>query len=190
MLTSAHIGLSFECNMKCVHCFSNNKPNIKKENSDYEKIVNALSDAGVIYLIYTHGEPLLNKSFYYVANLAKLNNFYQILMTNGWFLQNDTIIEKLIDSGINRISISLDSSNPMEHDKNRGIKGAWDKAINSLKLLSSHKINRGISFTIREENIDQIDDLISLSKELKVNFISLTCLRKDNKIHIFSIIFS
>jgi MoaA/NifB/PqqE/SkfB family radical SAM enzyme len=52
------------------------------------------------------------------------------LGSNGSLI-NDEVAGKLKAAGIATVSISLDSHIPAQHDEFRGVKGAWEKAVNA-----------------------------------------------------------
>ena len=40
-------------------------------------------------------------------------------------------------AGVDRVSVSIDSMNPDEHDQFRGKKGSWHKAIRALEYVKN-----------------------------------------------------
>lgn len=180
MINVLHIGLSYKCNMKCKHCFVD-KENDKLTIGDYKKIIDNLYDRGLINIIYTYGEPLLTDKFEIISQYCKEKGLRQTLMTNGYFINNDKI-KMLKNNDIKNIMISLDSVDYLTHDTNRGIKGAYDKAISALKLLPKNEFNVGIACSIDDNNIKEIDDIIALARALNISKISFLSKRIDGKI--------
>lgn len=172
MIVSCHIGLSYACNMRCKHCFVHREKDRSFVENNFKSIIDSLYKMSVMFLFYTFGEPTLSEKFYDSVEYAKKRGFYQILMSNGYFIQNDDVAKKIIDAGINKSCISIDYANEQKHDINRGVKGAWQKALNSLEILKNNKMKTTISCTIRESNISDMDEIYQIGIDKKVNEIS------------------
>lgn len=179
MINILHIGLSYNCNLKCNHCFVDKK----NDNFSLDKIktcIEYLEKQGLFTIFYTYGEPLLARNFQKTVEFAKQKNIVQILMTNGTMINEKNL--EFIKQNINTVYISIDSPYSEEHDKNRGVKGTYNKAINSIKALVKNNVNVGLAVTIREENCNEIYDIIKLAEELDVKIISLLRQRSNNTI--------
>lgn len=172
-----HLGLTYSCNMNCKHCYVKREKD-KLTLEDFKFIIDILSDNGLFVLYYTFGEPLFSPYFFELTKYAKRKGLIQTLMTNGSLI-DESMAKKIRGSGINNVFVSLDSINPIEHDKNRIFIGAFDLAISAIKLLIQENIKTGISTTIRKENLYEIDEIIQLGKKLQVNVISLLT-QRDN----------
>ncbi len=172
-----HLGLSYACNMKCKHCFVNKKRDILKLQ-DYYRILDEVYDLGVFVLYYTYGEPLLSRFFYDVTAYARDKGFIQILMTNGYYIDRDTI-RKIKNNGVNEVCVSLDHIDFSVHDNNRGLKGAYRHAIDAIELLVENEVPVGISNTISNQNVACMNDLLNLAIQKRVNYLSF--LRQRNK---------
>lgn len=185
MINSAHLGLTYKCNMKCKHCFVDvKKDNIKFKNN-YKEIIDFLCDKGLFFLNYTYGEALLSDYFFEVASYAKTKNIYQILMSNGFYINDESIVQKLIDNGINQVFISLDSSIEEVHDENRRTKFAWKNAMQALDLLADREIKIGIAFTVRDSNIQEMDSILNIAISKNVDTISFLRERHSKKLAFF-----
>jgi MoaA/NifB/PqqE/SkfB family radical SAM enzyme len=72
---------------------------------------------------FTGGEPCLRHDIAEICSALR-NDSVGILATTGYGF-TDEIAEKLADTGVYSISISLDSADEKEHDRRRGAKGAY-----------------------------------------------------------------
>lgn len=180
MINTLHLGLSYGCNMHCKHCFvDKNKDNL--DINKLLKVVDYLDSKGLFFIIYTFGEPLLTSSFWKVTNYISTKNIVQILMTNGSMI-NEKTAKRLKLNNISNVYVSIDSSERERHDKNRNYIGAYDKAVNALKILKKYDFNVGISTTINDENIDEMNSIVQLSKNIGINNISFLRQRINGKI--------
>lgn len=179
-MNTLHLGLSYNCNMRCKHCFvdkqqDNLNINKLKEAIDY------LDQQGLFFVIYTFGEPLLAKEFWNIAKFVSSKNIVQTIMTNGYLI-NTKIITKLKSHGINNIYISLDSIDEIKHDQNRNLKGSYKKAIKSIKLLVDNDFNVGIAVTINDSNILDMEKFLNVAKEIGVKNISFLRQRNNGRL--------
>ena len=105
------------CNFKCGYCLPNGYQKDKNDNikflssEEIEKLAKGLSELGVSKIRLTGGEPTVRKDFFDIVKILKNKSGIEktVITTNGYRL--DQIAEKLVDSGIDGINISLDSLN-------------------------------------------------------------------------------
>jgi radical SAM protein with 4Fe4S-binding SPASM domain len=70
------------------------------------------------------------------------------------------------ESGIKRISVSLDGSTPETHDTFRGVKNAFDNSIKGIKTAKDAGIEFQINTTITKTNLEQIPKILKLAQDL------------------------
>ena len=105
------------CNFKCGYCLPNGYQKDKSDNRKFlsseeiEKLAKGLSGLGVSKIRLTGGEPTVRKDFFDIVKILKNKSGIKktVVTTNGYRL--DQIAEKLVDSGIDGINISIDSLN-------------------------------------------------------------------------------
>jgi len=176
ILRSVEIALSYKCQFKCQHCSCENIKINGREEVTLEEIkdsINQCTRLGALHFLITGGEPLLDDKLYDVIKYIKKKDCFSSIDTNGYLLDENRI-KKLKICGVNLIEISLDSHIPSEHDKFRGMKGSFNKAIEAIKLCKEHKIPCVISTLVTKEKIKNrnIPKIINLAKkmEIQINF--------------------
>lgn len=179
-----HLGLSYNCNMKCEHCFVRKKEN-KITFEDIKNVIDWLSDNNLLIMYYTYGEPLLSNIFSKVSEYVSQKGIVQILMTNGSVIDKEKII-LIKRNKINTVYISIDHSLPTEHDKNRNYKGAFEKAIKAIRLCKQAGINVGISTTVTKNNIKSLKEIYNLALKEDVKIISFLRERTESGIAPFT----
>jgi radical SAM protein with 4Fe4S-binding SPASM domain len=70
------------------------------------------------------------------------------------------------ESGIPRISISIDFPTAELHDKFRGVPGAFDGAVRGVKTAIEAGVQVQINTTVTRLNVEYLDDMLALSEEL------------------------
>jgi len=108
---------------------------------------------GAIQINLVGGEPLLRKDIFEIIKALCPSKVFVSINTTGLLL-NKQMIERLRDSGVDMIKMSLDSPIALEHDKYRNSPGYFNKVIENLKLIKNTKGVRGhISTVTIPENI-------------------------------------
>lgn len=132
-----------KCNFRCLHCYNASGENlvIKNELSDNQalKLAKDLCEMKPHNLCFCGGEPLLRVDLLIsMAKILKANVSNLSMVTNGYLL-NENMLNDLINSGINRIQISLDGNTSFTHEKLRQKKDSFEYALNALKLCVANK---------------------------------------------------
>ncbi len=170
------IAIDFNCNLKCKHCFNKdmmfnkrnkNRPILSLE--EYKRIAKECMKEGAFNFGFQGGELFLRKDWADIIRVFQPRKNIIAITTNGTLLNKEKIKE-LKKMGIDVLVVSLDSSIPEEHDKFRGLKGTYDKALNTINTALSIGLNVSINTTIYSGNIDSpgIKGLIKMAKEKKV----------------------
>jgi radical SAM protein with 4Fe4S-binding SPASM domain len=76
---------------------------------------------------------------------------------------------RIKESGIVRVSISLDGADRNTHDAFRGHDGAFDAAIRGIRYLQDVGISTQINTTVSRHNTHQLAETLELAKQLKVD---------------------
>lgn len=163
-----------ECNMRCLHCYNASGENIVRKNelsdTEFMDLINDISELKPFNVCFCGGEPLLKiDTICEYAKILKEKKIPNIsLVTNG-LLVNESIAEKIFNSGINTVQVSLDGSNHISYEKLRQIKGSFDKAVNAIKTFKMFPfMSVNVSFCPTSFNIDEIGEVYTLCKELGV----------------------
>ena len=156
------------CNLRCIHCRAtatelmspNDLPTGKALN-----IISQIADFGNPILVLSGGEPLFRHDIFQLAEYATSRGLRAALATNGTMVTKD-IAQKIKDSGIKRVSISLDGAHATTHDTFRGIPGAFDAAIYGMKNLQQLGVSVQINTTIARHNAHQLPEVLTLARSL------------------------
>jgi radical SAM protein with 4Fe4S-binding SPASM domain len=119
-------------------------------------------------LVLSGGEPLWRRDVFDLALRAKSRGLRVALATNGT-LVDEAMAMRIRDSGIQRVSISLDGANRHTHDSFRGQTGAFDSALRGLKCLQDVGVSTQINTTVTYHNAHQLPDILNLAIDLKVD---------------------
>lgn len=167
------IDLSYDnvCNFNCEHCFTKAPEHINTtKHIPMEKITQIANEAhelGFYEFDLQGGELLINPDlFFQLVDAVGPSRFYMYLTTNGYFLTKE-IAEHMAEVGINRVSVSIDSMDPAEHDSFRGKEGAHERALQALAYVKEVGIEPFMNITVGHYNAfsQELEDLIQYSDE-------------------------
>lgn len=167
------ISVTDRCNLRCVYCNPDNSTN-KSDILTFKEIAEVCRQAsclGINKIKLTGGEPLLRENCDRLVKIIKdIEGIEQVtLTTNGVFLAN--YAEKLYNSGIDGINISLDTVDP---DKYSNITGCdcLDNVLRGIDEACKYNIPLKINTVITD-----IPDynVVSLAKDrdISVRFIEM-----------------
>lgn len=146
------------CNMRCGHCGSSCAEALPDELTTEEALdlCDQIADLGLRWITLSGGEPLTRKDLPEIVERLASKGVAVNIITNGWML-NDSMAEKLKESGISTVAISIDGTKPV-HDKIRK-KGSFDHAEQAFIALKSQGIKTGAVTTITKQNMGILEDL-------------------------------
>lgn len=178
--------ISFEpttsCNLRCPECPSGlrsfSRPIGMLEPAFFRKTIDELSGELVYLTFYFQGEPYLNKNFLEMVRYAQSRNIYTATSTNAHYLTDD-ISKKTIESGLDRLIISIDGTTQETYQQYR-VGGQLQKVIEGARNIVKWKKELKAStpyiifqFLVVKPNEHQIDDLRALAKEVGVDEVIL-----------------
>lgn len=157
------------CNLNCLHCCNRSFSNSDK-GLPLKKIftlVDDLKKIGTKNIYLTGGEPTLYPHFKEVIKYIYSQRIELILATNGLdIVRFLPAIKKYISPEVG-VFVSLDGLDKT-HDRLRGVNGAFERVVTSIKLLVKNGIKTRISTVVWSENVKELEPLILLVKSLGV----------------------
>jgi radical SAM family uncharacterized protein len=155
--------LLYRCNLECGMC-----PFWRREDENLltveqeVRMMDALVRAGVSFLGFEGGEPLLRRDLPEI--LAESHRrFHTSLVTNGWLLRNR--IGELAPH-LDMVFVSLDGIGEL-HDRLRGIPRSFERAVDGIRAARG-RVPVAISSTITNENLHHAELVVALAQRLGV----------------------
>jgi radical SAM protein with 4Fe4S-binding SPASM domain len=116
-------------------------------------------------LVFSGGEPLCRDDLFELIGFAKSLGITPALATNGTLI-DATGAGQIRDSGVARVSVSLDGATAEVHDQLRQLTGSFEKAIEGIGHLREAKVPFQINITLTKHNAEQLEDIYELAKSL------------------------
>lgn len=162
--------LTYNCNLKCVHCF--NDKNLKEQPTfeDVKPIIDEAIKLGTFFITLSGGECTLNKDFIKIAQYIREKRLALCIYTNGQtFYDNPELLEKVVNLYPFEIALSLYSMNSEIHEKITGIKGSYHKTLSVIKKLKEKNINVRINSFQTKYNPYDCKEIQEFAKENNVS---------------------
>jgi radical SAM protein with 4Fe4S-binding SPASM domain len=156
------------CNLRCIHCRASATELSSPDDLNTRialGIIDQIAEAANPILVLSGGEPLYRPDIFQLARYATDKGLRVALATNGTLVTKD-VARMIVDSGVKRVSISLDGADALTHDTFRGIPGAFDAAVYGLRNLKSLGMSVQINMTIARHNARQLPQVLELAKAL------------------------
>jgi MoaA/NifB/PqqE/SkfB family radical SAM enzyme len=172
------IKLTWRCNLRCQMC---NYWRQERHNALSPELLRATIDelvglgCGKIHL--SGGEPLLREDLFELIEYMVAKGMRVNLTTNGTLLTREEA-ERLADSGVKSISVSIDSPEARIHDRIRA-KGAWKRTIKGLRNLrrairkAKAKTKIRLNTVVSRTNYESLVTLPELAHEVEANSVTL-----------------
>ena len=170
------------CNLRCPECPSGlrsfSRPTGNLRSDFFRKTIDDLHRDLSFLIFYFQGEPYINPDFLDMVQYASQRGIYTITSTNGHFL-NEENARKTIESGLDRLIISVDGSTQDVYEQYRKsgklevvLQGArnvvkWKK---ELKSKTPHLI---FQFLVVRPNEHQIPEIYKLAEEIGIDEVRL-----------------
>ena len=156
------------CNLNCLHCRAAASCGPYPGELSSEKCLALIDEIAAIsspVIILTGGEPLLRPDIFEIAAYGTQKGLRMVMATNGTLVDKSTA-RKMIASGIQRVSVSIDGKDVQSHDAFRGEPGAFAGAMRGIEAMKSMGMEFQINTTITTANLHQIKDIHDLSLKL------------------------
>ncbi|MFC1693477.1 radical SAM protein [Candidatus Latescibacterota bacterium] len=156
------------CTLACRHCRGDSRYESYPDELCFEEIRAVLDNTASFakpIIIITGGEPLTRPDIFDITAYSSSLGFRTVLATCGNFLTDETV-PKLLQTGVLRISVSLDGSTSESHDEFRGVHGAFEAAIGGIEAAKRFGLDFQINSTITTLNIGELEALYNRAVEL------------------------
>lgn len=168
---------TFRCNLHCVFCLQEEARREGLVDFDHEltteqwlTLVRDAASRGVKEVrICGGGEPMYDpKASMRLFEEIKRNGMDGYLTTNATMF-NDEIVEFMVRSGWERIEFSIDSPHRETHDRLRGVKGSFDRAVQAVRKVCEIRAAMGkdspfvvINMVVMNCNYREIPQMVDL----------------------------
>ncbi len=164
---------TIKCNLACAHCRRIEDDEAAVTDLSTEQamgLIDQLAEVGKMQhtmpvLVFSGGEPLCRSDLFDLTAHARKAGLTLALASNGTMIDS-AVAERIKESGIARVSISLDGSTAEVHNKLRRMQGSFEAAIEGIKRLRGKDVPFQINITLTKHNAHQLRQTYDLAKSL------------------------
>ena len=172
-LQDLRISLTDRCNFRCVYCMPKEifgtpthfmPPVEAMTRQEIVRLVRAMSLLGVHKVRLTGGEPLLRRDLVdLIHDLSLVSGIDDIALTTNGSMLTRTLARRLKDSGLSRITVSLDSLDRERFGRINGVNFGVDRVLEATETASTAgfrpvKINIVIKRGLNDQDIIPMAD--------------------------------
>ena len=171
------ISVTDRCNYRCSYCMPsevfNNKYSYIAQNKilSYEEIIHLcsiLKKIGLTKIRITGGEPLLRKNIdKLVYKLKTESGIHNVSMTTNGSLLTDSKLKQLKSSGLDSITLSLDTLDPKKITKINGTKKYFDLDMVLTGIEKYFTIVKTNTVIIKDINDNEVLDIVNKISTLR-----------------------
>jgi MoaA/NifB/PqqE/SkfB family radical SAM enzyme len=164
--------LNERCNLRCQGCPCWRLAEYQREMPAKEWVA-VLSDLksflGTYHVNFSGGEPLLRKDLVEILTFCRDSGIHAGLTTSGAILR-DKQARELAEARLFNLNVSVDGATAATHDAQRGVRGAFAKAMRAIALMREHAANIGahvpivIKPTVTRLNVGEMPSLVTLAQ--------------------------
>ena len=163
--------LTKRCNLNCAHCYldADFRGGLRSDELNTEECFRVVDQIAEVnpnaFLILTGGEPLLRPDIYDIIKYAAEKKFMVVIGTNGTLINRENA-KKIKAAGAHGVGISIDSMEPLNHNKFRGVDKAWERSMEAFNILNEVGVDFIIQMSVSDMNYKEIPEVVAFSEKI------------------------
>jgi SynChlorMet cassette radical SAM/SPASM protein ScmF len=138
----------------------------------FRRVVQEAKPLGLGRVKFTGGEPFLRHDLDAFFEICKAAEIPFDIETNGTLI-DETRARFMKTCGCFHVAVSIDSPEPAFHDRFRGVKGSWERAVGAVEHMKRHGHNIQIIQSLCRDNENTLESMVRFAKELGVQSIKV-----------------
>ena len=169
------------CNFRCVMCqVSDWEKGQRARDMELDEFRNLIDSNPQLIEIKLQGmgEPLMHKDFIKMIEYASERNIWVRTVVNGSLLHVRNYIERLIDSGVGEILVSIDGANKETFETIRR-NSNFERVVENFASLNRYANKKERPYTrmwvvLQQQNRHQIFDFVKLARKMEFSRLTLS----------------
>jgi heme b synthase len=156
------------CNLNCRHCraAAHNGPyEGELTTEECKKLLDNVASFAKPIIILTGGEPMMRPDIYDIARYGNSLGLRMVMAPCGMMLAEQTC-RRLMEAGIQRISLSIDGATAQSHDSFRRVDGAFNSVMKGIEAARTAGLEFQINTTVTKLNVDELGAIFDLAIKL------------------------
>lgn len=170
-LMNVTIEITSLCNLKCGHCYVDDRQN--KSRCEYlnfesiKKIVDEALKLNAITITITGGEPLTHPNFIDIIKYIKQKGFIVFLKTNGTLITEKNISD--IKMYVDFVYITKYGCSEQVYEETTQSAGSYSKYMQAKNLLQQHKVPYQENAVLLKDNESELETLLNTTSLMDVH---------------------
>ncbi len=161
------------CNFACVHCLSGagkKWPVYTIRTNEAKYIIREIGNLGIARVAWSGGEPLLRDDLPDIMTDGLKSGIKSFTMVTNGYLINKELVERLVNSGLTNVQISIDGEDE-KHNKilRKGPADCFLKAIKAIDICLNAGLNVSLGVMLYPQVIHSLDNIYDMAIKLNVD---------------------
>lgn len=159
--------LTSACNLKCIHCRAcpaEERSPDELSTEEGTRLIDQIASFTKPVLVLSGGEPLVRPDVFEIAKYASSVGLRVALATNGTLVTPE-IASLAKESGIQRVSVSIDGPDAESHDGFRRVPGCFEAAWRGVENFKAAGMPFQINTTVTRHNVESLPEILDLAVE-------------------------
>jgi pyrroloquinoline quinone biosynthesis protein E len=166
--------LTYRCPLQCPYC--SNPIDIARyqnelETEDWLRVLRQARTMGAMQLGLSGGEPLVRRDLEEIITEGRGLGYYTNLITSGVGMDEERVA-KFREAGLDHIQISFQASSQELNDFLGGT-STFAHKVAMARAVKAQGYPMVLNIVLHRRNIDQIEDIIRMTIELKADYVEL-----------------
>ncbi len=160
--------LTRNCNLSCMHCRASASCGPfegELTTAECKNVIDSIVSFSNPTIILTGGEPLLREDIFEIIEYGRQKGLRLVIAVNGTLVE-EPVAQRLKDTGIMRVSMSLDGKDAESHDTFRGVSGSFASVLHASEILNKVGLPFQINTTVTRLNVEHLGEIYELIKSL------------------------
>jgi PqqA peptide cyclase len=157
--------LTHRCPLHCVYCSNPQELTARSNELSTEiwsRVFREASEAGVMQLDLTGGEPLARPDLSTLIQSARARGLYVNLITSGLPL-DEKRLDELVAAGLDHFQLSFQGAREDIASEISGTKSQAQK-LRVLDWLKSRRVAVTLNFVVHRKNLDQLEEMLAIAE--------------------------
>ncbi|MFZ3151306.1 MAG: radical SAM protein [Anaerolineaceae bacterium] len=171
------LALTYRCNNNCAHCYNarpRNYPEVK--TNVWKAVIDKIWDLRIPHVVFTGGEPTLREDLVELVAYAQEKGLVTGLNTNARRLADKSLVDSLVQAGLDHVQITVESYSPAIHDEMVQASGAWWETIAGLRNVVQSKLYMMTNTTLLQNNAWELEKILTFLAQERVPTVGLNAL--------------
>jgi radical SAM protein len=159
------------CDLACVHCRACAQPlrsALELNTNEAKRLIDEVKALRAPVFVLTGGDPLKRPDIFELVQYASTNGVRISLTPSATPLLTREAVHRLKQCGLARLAVSLDGPDAEVHDAFRRVPGSYNWTISAVRWAREVGLPAQINTTITRHNLQYLDAMIALLRELDI----------------------